>query len=505
MSAHAVHITYRNGHAVSATTVPVAKIRPSGDARIKVGPQQPMGDIAVVVTCHAQYEKYLPGCLASIAAQTHRPDEVIVVCDGFRPRSSSLQSFDPKLSVSDYLPSLRVIEVSFHDPNAARNAGWRASKSEWVVHFDADNQMRPDTIERYVETITSADRRIAIVYGDLHITHDMQTVEWRREMPEYDYWQLRLQNCIDTSAAWRRVALESVGGWPDVPCRDDWSLAILITRNGWTAHKADGAAILYRRHDDESSRWDETKHRLPEAAWKVCTFAIVTLHSGRDDCLLRWGDWLANAELPPHTSLYVVDDSHDYGFRHMLREQIHRSEHRFEHVCVIPSRYRLSDDVRHRRGAGFSREIHDHVARLYNDVFAIVRDDFVLTLEDDVVPPLDAMGRLQSSMSHDWGFRQVAAVAAVYPARENPQCTVASSELDRWKPIRISEVRDEHWVAMCGWGCTLWHNALLRKCRPIQAAPLCGADATTCRSLHEMGGKIVLRGDVRCEHLLNPV
>jgi glycosyltransferase involved in cell wall biosynthesis len=88
-------------------------------------------------------EKYLPHLLESLAQQTIRDMEVIVVDGSSQDRTVEVaQSFGPRL------PSLQVIVSEKAGLPLQRNIGAGASSGEWLVFIDADSTLLPYFIER---------------------------------------------------------------------------------------------------------------------------------------------------------------------------------------------------------------------------------------------------------------------------------------------------------------------------------------------------------------------
>lgn len=95
-------------------------------------------------------ENFLPHLLASLAAQTHKNFEVIVV-DG--------KSKDKTISVAQgyasKLPSLAVIVSQEANLPLQRNLGARQARGEWLVFVDADSVFLPyfiDRAEQFIQT-----------------------------------------------------------------------------------------------------------------------------------------------------------------------------------------------------------------------------------------------------------------------------------------------------------------------------------------------------------------
>lgn len=104
----------------------------------------------IVPVCNA--ERYLPQCLESIFAQTHRDLEVIVVDDGSTDGSGVIAD-----DIARRESRLRVI----HQPNAgvssARNAGLRNARGEFVAFVDADDTIAPAMYATMLANIGGCD------------------------------------------------------------------------------------------------------------------------------------------------------------------------------------------------------------------------------------------------------------------------------------------------------------------------------------------------------------
>lgn len=88
-------------------------------------------------------EKFLPPLLASLAAQSSRNFEVIVV-DG-RSKDATVRKAK---TYTKSLPDLRVFVADHANLPYQRNLGAQEARGTWLVFLDADNVMMPYAIER---------------------------------------------------------------------------------------------------------------------------------------------------------------------------------------------------------------------------------------------------------------------------------------------------------------------------------------------------------------------
>lgn len=102
-------------------------------------------------------EKYLGYCLNSIASQTYRNLEIILVNDG---------STDDSLEICNnyaFLDSrIRIIDIPNGGVSNARNAGLKAATGEYIEFADADDVLNPRMVEALVDKMDTYQSDIVI-------------------------------------------------------------------------------------------------------------------------------------------------------------------------------------------------------------------------------------------------------------------------------------------------------------------------------------------------------
>lgn len=111
-----------------------------------------------VVVPHLNQPGALARCLASLAAQTEPPDEIIVVDNGSRSLPETVCAAHP---------GVRLLAEPTPGPGPARNTGIRAARGAILAFIDADCRAAPD----WIATIRAAfaDPRAAVLGGDVRI------------------------------------------------------------------------------------------------------------------------------------------------------------------------------------------------------------------------------------------------------------------------------------------------------------------------------------------------
>jgi len=190
--------------------------------------------VAAVIPAHDAMPDVLEA-IESVLAQDRPTDEIVVVDD----RSSDGTGSAVRARFGD---RVRVIAGAFGSASAARNAGWRAARSEWIAFLDADDVWTPDKLSVTLQLLEAAphadwffsdtsmlrlDGRVHPsvfeVYADLEEPYCGSPVEQFCEV-----------NFVATSAVVvRRSALEALGGFDEsLSHGEDVDLWIRLSRRG---------------------------------------------------------------------------------------------------------------------------------------------------------------------------------------------------------------------------------------------------------------------------------
>ena len=115
--------------------------------------------VTVVVPVY-NAEKYLEGCLESLAAQTIRKAEleVLLVNDG---------SVDGSRAICERWckehPWMRLIDRENGGPSAARNEGIRRAAGRYIMYLDSDDKLSPDSVKAVRDFFTAHEDEVDIV------------------------------------------------------------------------------------------------------------------------------------------------------------------------------------------------------------------------------------------------------------------------------------------------------------------------------------------------------
>jgi HAD superfamily hydrolase (TIGR01662 family) len=126
-----------------------------------------------------------------------------------------------------------VLATGGAGPAAARNAGWRATATGWVVFLDDDVVVGPDWPRRLVADLADLPDRVGGVQGRIEVPGP---VGRRPTDDERATMGLAGARWITADIAYRRAALVAAGGFDERfprAFREDADLALRVLRDGW--------------------------------------------------------------------------------------------------------------------------------------------------------------------------------------------------------------------------------------------------------------------------------
>lgn len=406
--------------------------------------------LSVIIPCH-NYAHYLHACLESISSQSLMPDEVIVVDDD--------SSDHPELIVRDFsgrLP-IQIIRVNFHDVTQTRRAGVLKATGDVICCIDAD-----DTIGKYFFEYAIkhfSDPTVGIVYPDLYYVGS--TIP-RSYFPTHADEIIHQENFIHSSALFLRNAALLTGALDDhtKDSYEEWAMWRKIMRAGFKAVKHEGR-YLYNVHPGGRSRVIDneklTYYIAAELEKEPITLFIPL--SGRTALWDKLEKFL-DAQVWPRnqTQLILMDTSQNSEYAKMIKKWICQCNypdiHYLQQSVGVAG---LADLIRaDEYGTPYKeilREIIMAMSQIYNEMKNLSRTEYIWSLEDDVIPPLDFCQRALSQFHYN-----VVSVSSPYVNRyKQHYCVWKESKFLRY-PESGSTLVDGN-----GLGCSILRRTFLNR------------------------------------------
>ena len=207
--------------------------------------------ISIVIPVYNRAEM-VKATLESVRRQTHRPLHLVLVDNNSSDNTLQvLQNFKEENETSDF--KIDVIEEKTPGACAARNAGAKQVKSEWLMFFDSDDTMDDSLVAEYVKKINQYGNDIDVVTTNIDFNKegDVSHAFFARK----DFFENHIFHaCLSTQRyIIKRSLFEKTGGWDnDVKCWNDWELGIRILLQEPRIEVLDSGIYVHVNVHDES-------------------------------------------------------------------------------------------------------------------------------------------------------------------------------------------------------------------------------------------------------------
>ncbi|MER5403971.1 glycosyltransferase [Streptomyces sp. NPDC002769] len=246
------------------------------------GPVPVTEPVSVLVPAYNE-AKCIENTVRSLMASEH-PVEVVVVDDGSSDGTARI--------VEDLrLPNVRVVRQLNAGKPAALNRGVANARHDIVVMMDGDTVFEPATVGELVQPF--ADPSVGAVAGNAKVgNRDSLIGAWQHI--EYvmgfnlDRRMYDILRCMPTIpgavGAFRRTALDRVGGMSDDTLAEDTDITMALHRDGWRVVYAEKARAWTEAPESVQQLWSQRyrwSYGTMQAIWKHRRAVVEKGPSGR--------------------------------------------------------------------------------------------------------------------------------------------------------------------------------------------------------------------------------
>jgi glycosyltransferase involved in cell wall biosynthesis len=234
------------------------------------GSMQAIPAVSVVVPCF-NGGRFLDGLTASLAQQTFRDFEVVIVDDG--------SNDDLTLRKLATLESqARVIRQENRGLPAARNAGIREARADIVFPLDCDDTIEPTFLAETVAALRAAPPEVGMVLAHVRLVGAESGVVVPRYFNRFD---LLFTNAPSNALVFRKECWRAAGGY-DETMRDgyeDWDFSLRLAEAGFRGIEIAKPLYNYRVGSEQlpsmtsgiranrlhAKLWRELRNRHPQS------------------------------------------------------------------------------------------------------------------------------------------------------------------------------------------------------------------------------------------------
>ncbi|MFI8089948.1 glycosyltransferase [Streptomyces sp. NPDC086080] len=227
--------------------------------------------------------KCIEDTVRSLVESDH-PVEIIVIDDGSSDGTA-------RIVESLGLPGVRVVRQLNAGKPAALNRGVANARHDIIVMMDGDTVFEPTTVRELVQPF--GDPRVGAVAGNAKVANKDKLIgAWQHieyvmgfNLDRRMYDVLRCMPTIPGAVgAFRRSALERVGGMSDDTLAEDTDITMAIHRDGWKVVYAENARAWTEAPESVQQLWSQRyrwSYGTMQAIWKHRRAVIDRGPSGR--------------------------------------------------------------------------------------------------------------------------------------------------------------------------------------------------------------------------------
>ncbi|MGW4290243.1 bifunctional polysaccharide deacetylase/glycosyltransferase family 2 protein [Streptomyces sp. NPDC004673] len=243
----------------------------------------PVTEPATVLVPAYNEAKCIENTVRSLVGGEH-PVEVIVVDDGSADGTA-------RIVEGLALPGVRVVRQHNAGKPAALNRGLANASHDLIVMMDGDTVFEPSTVRELVQPF--ADPRVGAVAGNAKVGNkDTLIGAWQHieyvmgfNLDRRMYDVLRCMPTIPGAVgAFRRTALERVGGMSDDTLAEDTDITMALHRDGWRVVYAEKARAWTEAPESVQQLWSQRyrwSYGTMQAIWKHRRAVLERGPSGR--------------------------------------------------------------------------------------------------------------------------------------------------------------------------------------------------------------------------------
>ncbi|ALP52231.1 glycosyl transferase [Candidatus Tenderia electrophaga] len=264
-----------------------------------------MHSVSVIIPSHNRAHT-LARALDSVLAQTHAPDEVIVVDDGSTDGTEQL--------VRQHYASVIYLKQDNRGVSAARNRGIRQARGDWIALLDSDDEWLPHKLATQLHMLAQQPGNTLIHSDEIWIRHGVRVnpMDKHAKAGGWIFHHCLPLCAISPSATMIQAELfHEIGLFDEtLPACEDYDLWLRISARYPVLYCEQPLIIKHGGHADQLSR----QH------WGMDRFRIRALHKCLAQQALAEADRRAAEDMLQSKLRVLLKGAHKHNNLEIIRE-----------------------------------------------------------------------------------------------------------------------------------------------------------------------------------------
>lgn len=216
-------------------------------------------DISVIIPTYNRIDT-IARALDSVYAQTHLPDEVIVIDDGSTDGTTTY--------IQQHYPQVILIAQDNHGVSHARNTGIKRAQGQWIALLDSDDAWHPDKLAEQVSALRAKPERLMCHTNEMWMRNGVRVnpMQKHEKSGGWIYRQCLGLCVISPSTVLIHHSIFAAIGYFDesLPACEDYDLWLRITAKWPVLYLPELLTIKYGGHVDQLSHqfWGMDRFRI---------------------------------------------------------------------------------------------------------------------------------------------------------------------------------------------------------------------------------------------------
>ena len=212
--------------------------------------------------------RWLAACVASVLADSHPDDELLIIDDGSVDQPGAVLPADPRV---------RLLRQPAQGIAVALEHGRREARAPWLARIDADDEVLPGRLDAQLACLT-ATPGLAALGGRAELVGDgahevpegmRRYVDWVNGLADLHCALLVESPLFHPAVTLRASAVAEVGGWRQGDLPEDYDLWLRLRRAGWALGNLSRPVVRLRDRPGRLTRTDPRYRRKAFEALKL--------------------------------------------------------------------------------------------------------------------------------------------------------------------------------------------------------------------------------------------